>query len=84
MDPAMTTLAESLASHGVLGLVCAILLYILWKKDSELTKERQARIDDAKGYTDLALNLQKQVLASVEKLSDIFDAVRPGRRGPPP
>lgn len=76
MDPAGSALLTSLASHGLLGLVCAVLLWALWNKDKDLTAERLARIQDAKGYTDLALNLQKQVLSSVEKLSDIFDVVR--------
>lgn len=83
MDPTGTSLIATLASHGLLGLVCAVLLWILWQKDKDLTLERQARVADAKAYTDLALGLQKQVLASVEKLSDIFEAQISQRRGPP-
>ena len=83
MDPTGTSLITAIASHGVLGLVCAVLLWALWQKDKDLTEERKARIADAKAYTDLALGLQKQVMASVEKLSDIFEAQRnPPRRGP--
>jgi hypothetical protein len=78
MDPTGGSLVAALASHGVLGLMCAVLLWALWIKDRDLTRERAARIADAKAYTDLALNLQARVIASVEKLSDIFEAQRRG------
>lgn len=46
------------------------------KKDNELKLEREARITDAKNYTDLALNLQKQVLEAIDTLSEILDEMK--------
>ena len=45
-------------------------------KDRELKAERQARIEDAQGYTKLALGLQAQVIDSVHKLSDILKEMK--------
>lgn len=67
---------SSLASHGVLGIVCAILLWTLWQKDKDLTAERAARIADAQNYTKMALDLQGKVLDAVQKIGSIFDELR--------
>ena len=45
-------------------------------KDRELKAERQARIEDAQNYTELALKLQAQVIDSVHKLSDILKEMK--------
>lgn len=74
VDPA--SVAGQIASHGILGLVTVIALYVAWNKDKELTEERLARINDAKSYTDLALKLQGQVIDSVNKLTDVAQMIR--------
>lgn len=87
VDP--TPLATSLASHGLLGLLLAIVGWAYWAKDRELKAEREARIADAKGYTELALKLQGQVIDAVNKLADILDEMKkfmgpgPATRSPP-
>lgn len=68
-----------LLEHGSSGLVAALMLYLFVRKDSELAAERAARIADAKGYTTLALDLQKQVMVATEKLSDVFQAIQKGK-----
>lgn len=73
------TFLNSLASHGLLGLVCAILFYALWQKDKDLTAERAARLADAHNFTKLALDLQGKVMDAVQKQSDLFEETR--RRG---
>ena len=72
MDPLVT----SIASHGLLGVVAAIALYVARSKDIELKEEREARIADAKGYTDLALKLQAQVIDTANKLADTFEEMK--------
>lgn len=73
---ATATLVGQLASQGLLGVVCALALYIAYKKDKDVAAERDARIVDAKSYTDMALKLQAQVLDSVNKLSDVLGEMR--------
>jgi hypothetical protein len=72
---------QALAHFGLPGIVLAIFIYLYVQKDKELALERAARIADAKGYTDLAMKLQGQVLDAVNKLSEIWDEVK---KGPPP
>ena len=74
MNP--SALVGQLASQGLLGVVCALALYIAWRKDTDLETERKARVDDAKDYTDRAIKLQAQVLDSVNKLAEVFDEVK--------
>lgn len=81
MPPPGASILGSIASYGLPGLIIALFAVWLYLKDRELKAERDARIEDAKSYTQLALKLQADVLAAVNKLSDIFEAVQ-RRRGP--
>lgn len=83
VDPTQTAVM-SLASHGLLGMMLIIVGWVAWRKDVDLQAERLARIEDAKDYTRLALDLQAKVLDSVNKLADILDEMKklmatPGR-----
>lgn len=70
------SLIAQIASYGLPGLIVAVMIVAYWHKDRELRRESEARIADAKNYLDLALKLQAQVLTNIEKLSDIFNAIR--------
>jgi hypothetical protein len=74
-------LLGQIASQGVLGVVAIALGWAYLKKDKELADERAARISDAKGYTDLALKLQQQVLDTSNRLADTFDEMRRANQG---
>lgn len=74
VDP--STIATSIASHGLLGVLLIVAGWVAWTKDRELKAERDARIADAKNYTELALKLQGQVIGSVNKLSEILEEMR--------
>ena len=77
MDPSSAaSAATSIASQGVLGALLVVVGWFAWSKDRELRAEREARISDAKNYTDLALKLQAQVIEAVHKLSDILDEMK--------
>jgi hypothetical protein len=78
VDPAasVTSSVTTIASHGVLGAVCIIALYVAWSKDRELKVERDARIADAKGYNDLSLKLQAQVIEAVNKVAGILEEMK--------
>lgn len=67
------TIIESIASHGGLGIVCAILLWAFFQKDKELTAERMARIEDAKAGTKTALEIQSKVIEAVNKVGELGD-----------
>lgn len=71
-----SSLIGTIASQGVLGVLLVVVGWIAWVKDRELKDERQARIDDAQNYTELALKLQAQVIDSVHKLSDILKEMK--------
>lgn len=74
-------LLKTVLSQGLLGVITVVLAYSVFTKDKAVQAEKDARIADAKAYTDMALNLQKQVLSAVDKLSDIVDLLN---RGPKP
>ncbi len=72
----MEAFLTAIAAHGLPGIVIAVLIYWLREKDKELAEERKARIADAKGYTDMALKLQSEVIAAVHKLTDVFEDMK--------
>lgn len=72
----MEAFLTAIASHGLPGLAIAVLIYWLREKDKELTAERNARIADAKAYTDMALKLQSEVIAAVHKLTSVFEEMK--------
>lgn len=74
MDPSQ--LAAQLASQGLLGVMLVVVGWVAWRKDRELSDERDARITDAKNYTELALKLQAQVIDAVHKQADILEEVK--------
>ncbi|RPH62418.1 MAG: hypothetical protein EHM89_05610 [Acidobacteria bacterium] len=76
MDPVIAPYVTTIASQGLLGLMLVIVGYVAWSKDRELKVEREARIADARNYTDLALKLQAQVIDAVNKVSDILDEMK--------
>lgn len=75
------TFLESLLSHGPLGIVCAILLVWIHRKDKELQTERAARVEDAKAYTTMAVALQREVMTAVATVRELFDAQKDRRGG---
>lgn len=74
MNP--SSLAAAIASQGLLGVLLVVVGLVAWSKDKELKAEREARIADAKSYTELALKLQEKVTDTVNKLADIFDEMK--------
>lgn len=71
-----TSLLSLAAQHGLPGITIGLLAYWVWTKDKEITKERDARIADAKAYTEMALKLQAQAISAVDKLTDIFEELK--------
>lgn len=75
---------EAFVQYGALGLICVALLWWIVRQDkahrtevdglrSELKIEREARITDAKSFTDTALQLQSKVIAAVDGIRDIVE-----------
>jgi hypothetical protein len=69
-------LIGQLADHGILGLLLAICLLAYWWKDRQLTREKDARIADARVLTDLALKFQQQSIEHVQKIHDVFEELK--------
>ena len=76
MDAAGTSLFSVLAQHGLPGIIIGLLVYWVYLKDKELKAERDARIADAKAFTELALKLQENAISTVNKLTDVFEEIR--------
>ncbi len=76
MENAGPSLVGLLAQHGLPGIIIGILVFWVYMKDKELKNERDARIADAKAFTDLALKLQENAIGSVNKLTDVFEEIR--------
>lgn len=74
MDP--STLAKTIASQGLLGIMLVGALYVAYRKDKDLQDERTARIADAKTFNELALKIQAGAIDTVNKLSDIFEEMK--------
>ena len=62
----MNELFLELAKSGLMGILLAVMLALFVRKDRELQREREARVSDAKDYTRLAVELQKQLMDSVD------------------
>ncbi len=71
MDP----LISILTGFGVPGVVIAVLLVVLRKKDQDLTDERAARLADAKANQAFALEMQGRTLSGVEKNAEVAEVV---------
>lgn len=76
MDGTPVSLIGALAQSGPLGIIIGLLVYWVYLKDKQLTAERDARVADAKAFTDLALKLQSDAISSVNKLSDVFEEIQ--------
>ena len=76
MESAGPSLIGLLAQHGLPGIIIGLLVLWVYMKDKELKAERDARIADAKAFTDLALKLQENAIGSVNKLTDVFDEIK--------
>ena len=76
MESAGPSLIGILAQHGLPGVIIGLLVLWVYMKDKELKTERDARIADAKQFTDLALKLQENAISSVNKLTDVFEEIR--------
>ena len=75
----MQPFLEVFAQFGLPGLVIALQFIWIWRSEKRikyltdlLSKEQAARIDDAKGYTKLALKIQNRVFSAVETIGGIM------------
>lgn len=75
MDPNL--ILEKLAEHGP---ILALAVWGLWVKDRQLNREKDARVADAKAYTEMALKLQSSVTDSVHKVAEIIRVIQEGRK----
>jgi len=71
---------EPLVQYGAVGVLLVLALIALRSLHQELAAERAARIQDAKDGTKLLLEVQKEVLAAVEKLTDLYAMLQEERR----
>lgn len=75
----MDNILAQMAQHGPWGLVCVLLIMAyarLERREKQLiaalSAEKDARIADAKAYTELALRLQDKVTTTVQQITEIY------------
>ena len=62
-----------LASYGLPGIVIGLLVIWIVRQQRELATSYQARIEDAKSFTERALALQEGTHRSIDKLESLTD-----------
>ena len=81
----MITALELGAQYGIPGFVIALQYIWIWRLErrnqllnAQLQDESKLRVEDAKSYTQMALDLQKQVTEAVDKVSTTLVAATNG------
>lgn len=74
MDP-LNSILNQLTMSGIPGCIIAALLIWVFRLMSQIERVQQARIDDAKAFTDRALLLQEGVHRSIERIEDLHTAI---------
>lgn len=83
----LETVAESLASHGVLGALLVVLGWRYHELTKELSAVQEARVKDAHRVMETHLAIQDQQREVIADLTEAVKRLRPGedegRDGPP-
>ena len=66
-------MGKIIASYGLPGAMLVVMAWAYYQKDKALLAEQKARIEDAKMFNTMALEIQKQVITAVQQLSDLVD-----------
>ena len=76
---AVLDILTKLADYGISGVVIAAQLMFIMRQEKRLEEankryreECEARVNDAKAYTEMALDLQDRVTKSLGRLSDML------------
>lgn len=75
MEPIIKTLLE----HGVLGMACVALGWMLFRKDAELSALHRERVADAQKFTDQAIALQGRAIEAMHRMADLTEAATKGK-----
>lgn len=70
-----------LASHGVLGVLCAVFIVLWLRKDKELAECNAARVAEANAGRDLALGITNKTNDAIVTLRAVLEEQRKGRQG---
>ena len=69
----MDELIMKVAGYGLPGLIVAILCLFLWHTLKQLRQSEKERVDDAKAFTSLILEVQGKFLDSANKIGDAVE-----------
>jgi hypothetical protein len=72
----VTPILETLASHGIMGILCVILMLVIRDRQSKLEAEHEARLKDKDEATRALLALSDKVHAALDKMSEVLELVR--------
>lgn len=73
------TIWTALISHGSIGIIAAVLLYLYVQKDKELGASNAARIAEANAGRDLALSIANKTNDAVVKLRELAELQKNAR-----
>ena len=81
----MTPVLETLASHGVLGIFCVILMLVIRDRTAKLETEHEARLRDKDEATRALLAMTEKTHSALDKVAEVLEVVRhqPAQPYPP-
>ena len=75
MDPAASALG-TLASHGILGAICVILLVVAWKLYSHLQESNKSRVEDAQKMIEVMMFIQKEHTTTISTMTAVIGSLK--------
>lgn len=72
----METILKEFTSYGFPGLIIAALLFWIWQKDRELKAERDARVADAKAFSEQIVAYQEKHMTGISHLATTAENMR--------
>jgi hypothetical protein len=74
MDPA-SALSE-IASHGILGAICVILIIATWRLYLHSQTVQNARVEDAQKMAEMSLNHQKDYMTTISAMTAVIASLK--------
>lgn len=68
--------AQQFLTQGVLGSLCVILMFALYRKDAALDRSNNARVEDAKKFGEILAEHSKATAVNTEALAGLATLIR--------
>lgn len=74
--PVLEQALSTLASQGVLGVLCVILMVALYRKDAALQELSRDRVEDAKKFGEILADLSKATAVHTQTLQGLTTLIQ--------